>query len=47
VAQRDSVSGVSIDEELVNLQQAERAFQAATKVISTADQMMQTILDLR
>ena len=47
VGQRDSVSGVSIDEELVNLQQAERAFQAATKVISTADQMMQTILDLR
>jgi flagellar hook-associated protein 1 FlgK len=44
---RDSVSGVSVDEELVNLQQAERAFQAASKVISTADQMLQTILDLR
>lgn len=47
VSLRESVSGVSVDEELVNIQQAERAFQAASKVISTADAMLQTILDLK
>jgi flagellar hook-associated protein 1 FlgK len=47
LALRDSVSGVSVDEELVSLQQAERAFQAAAKVITTADQMLQTVLDLK
>ena len=44
---RESVSGVSVDEELVELQRAERSFQAAAKVISTADQMLQTLLDLK
>lgn len=44
---REGVSGVSVDEELVELQRAERAFQAATKVVSTADQMLQTLLDLK
>jgi flagellar hook-associated protein 1 FlgK len=44
---RESVSGVSIDEELVELQRAERAFQAASKVISTADDMLQTVLDIK
>jgi flagellar hook-associated protein 1 FlgK len=44
---REGVSGVSIDEELVELQRAERAFQAASKVISTADQMLQTVLDIK
>jgi flagellar hook-associated protein 1 FlgK len=47
VSLREGVSGVSIDEELVELQRAERAFQAATKVISTADQMLQTVLDIK
>ena len=47
VALRESVSGVSVDEELVNIQAAERAFQAASKVIGTADSMLQTILDLK
>ncbi|HEY1097400.1 MAG TPA: flagellar basal body rod C-terminal domain-containing protein, partial [Myxococcota bacterium] len=47
VSLREGVSGVSIDEELVSIQQAERAFQASSKVISTADSMLQTILDLK
>lgn len=47
VTLRESVSGVSIDEELVELQRAERAFQAATKVIKTADDMLQTVLDIK
>lgn len=47
VSLREGVSGVSIDEELVELQRAERAFQAATKVIKTADDMLQTVLDIK
>ena len=44
---RDSVLGVSIDEELVNLTEAQRAFQGAAKVITTADEVMQEIMGLK
>jgi flagellar hook-associated protein 1 FlgK len=45
--QRESVSGVSLDEELANMIKFQRAYQAAAKLISTADEMMQTILDMK
>lgn len=45
-SQRASVSGVSLDEESINLMQYQRQYQAAAKVISTADQLMQTLIDL-
>lgn len=45
-AQRDSVSGVSIDEEAINLLQYQKAFEAAAKFIKVADEMTQTILSL-
>lgn len=45
-AQRSAVSGVSTDEELVQLMQAQQAFGAAAKVVTTADEMMQTILQM-
>jgi flagellar hook-associated protein 1 FlgK len=41
---RESISGVSIDEETVNLIKYQNAYQAAAKLINTADEMMETIL---
>jgi len=45
-AQRDAVSGVSIDEEAANLVEFQRSYQAAAKVIATADQMLETLLNM-
>ncbi|TVR64558.1 MAG: flagellar hook-associated protein FlgK [Gemmatimonadales bacterium] len=42
--QRTDVSGVSIDEEMVRLIQAQSAYSAAARMISTADEMLQTLL---
>jgi flagellar hook-associated protein 1 FlgK len=43
---RESISGVSIDEETVNLIKYQNAYQAAAKLINTADEMMETILSM-
>ena len=47
LAHRAEVSGVSMDEELINLLKYQRAFQAASKLITTSDEMLQTILSLK
>lgn len=44
---RESVSGVSLDEETTNLVQFQHAFDASAKVIKVADEMLDTILRLR
>jgi flagellar hook-associated protein 1 len=44
--QRDSVAGVSLDEEAANLIRFQRAYQAGAQVIKVADELMQTILNL-
>jgi flagellar hook-associated protein 1 FlgK len=44
--QRESVSGVSLDEEMINLLKFQNAYVAAAKLITTADEMMQTILQM-
>jgi flagellar hook-associated protein 1 FlgK len=43
-AQRASISGVSVDEESVNLLTYQRQYQGAARYITTVDQMMQTLL---
>ena len=42
-----SVSGVSIDEEMSNLIKFQHSYTAAAKLITTADQMLQTLLGLK
>jgi flagellar hook-associated protein 1 FlgK len=46
-AQQNSVSGVNLDEELTNLMKYQNSYQAAAKLITTADQMIQTVLGLK
>lgn len=43
---RSSMSGVSIDEELVSLTVHQQAYSAAARVITTAESMLQTLLDM-
>lgn len=43
---RESVSGVSLDEEAANLVKYQRSYQAAAKVISTFDALIQDVLQL-
>lgn len=45
--QRERVSGVSLDEEMTNLLKFQRAFEAATKLITVADELMKQVIDLR
>jgi flagellar hook-associated protein 1 FlgK len=45
-ALRSSVSGVSTDEEVINLDKFQRGYQASLRVVSVADQMLQELLAL-
>ncbi|MGB7159839.1 MAG: flagellar hook-associated protein FlgK [Tepidisphaeraceae bacterium] len=45
-AQREALSGVSLDEEAINLIRQQRAFQGASRLIAAVDELMQTILQL-
>ncbi len=46
-AQQQAVSGVNLDEEMANLIKFQHAYTAAAKLITTADQMLQTLLGLK
>lgn len=46
LAQRDAFSGVSIDEESINLLNYQRQYQGAARVISVTDQLTQVLLNL-
>jgi len=43
---RQAVSGVNTDEELVNMLRIQQSYQAATKMIKAADEMLQTLINL-
>jgi flagellar hook-associated protein 1 len=44
--QRSSVSGVSIDEEMVNLIAQQEAYAAAARLIQMADEVIQDLLQM-
>jgi len=44
--QRESVSGVSLDEEMVNMVRFQRGYEAAAKLITTMAEMLDTIINL-
>ena len=46
-SQRDSFSGVSLDEEMTNLMKFQKAFQASARLINTIDEMLDTVLSLK
>ena len=46
VAQKESISGVNLDEEAAQLLQFQRSYEAAARVLTIADEMTQTILQL-
>ncbi len=45
--QRDSVSGVSIDEEMADLMKFQKAYEASAKLISTVDEMLETLISMK
>lgn len=44
---RDGIDGVSLDEEMINLLQYQKGFEASAKFLSTVDEMMNTLLTLK
>lgn len=46
-SQRDSLMGVSIDEEMTNLIKYQKAYQASARIITTIDEMLETVLSLK
>ena len=45
--QRQNISGVSLNEEAINLTQFQRSYEAAAQIIKVIDELLQTVLSLR
>ena len=46
LSQRDSVMGVSLDEEAVNLIKYQKAFEASSRIVSTTNELLGTLVNL-
>ena len=46
MAQKESISGVSIDEEMSRLIQFQRAYEAAARYVSTVDRLLETLINM-
>ena len=44
-ASRESLSGINIDEEMVNLLAAQRGYEGASRVLTTMDSMLDTLIN--
>ena len=44
-ASREQLAGVDLDEEMVNLMSAQRAYEAASRVMTTVDSMLDTLIN--
>ncbi len=44
---RDGIDGVSLEDEMINLLQYQRSFEASAKFLSTVDEMMATVMTLK
>ena len=44
---RESISGVSLDEEAAKMIEMQNAFDASARVIRTADEILETVINLR
>ena len=44
---RESVSGVSLDEETAKMIEMQKLFDASARVIRTADEVLETVINLR
>lgn len=45
--QRDSIGGVSLDEEMTDLTRFQKAFAASARLITTVDEMLETVVNLK
>ena len=45
--QRDSISGVSLDEEMTDLTKFQKAFAASARLITTVDEMLDSVVNLK
>jgi flagellar hook-associated protein 1 FlgK len=43
---RESISGVSLDEEMINLIKFQHAYDAAAKLITTVDELLDTVINM-
>ncbi len=45
--QKESVTGISLDEEMTRMVQYEQAYEAAARIVNTVDEMVETVLSLK